>query len=313
MMDKKIAHRIHFWLIPLFLVLILCGVILSSCDKKVERQFRFVFMTDIHLQPEGIASTGFENVIQQVNSLKPDFIITGGDLIMDALEQDFERADSLYKLYNDYQKKFQALVYNTIGNHEVFGMYPTSGVDPSHPEYGKQMFKNRLGHGKTYRSFDYKGWHFMLLDGIGFTKDCQYYGHIDSSQIKWIKNDLSSLDSETPIVISIHIPFYSISAQVSEDPTAANSKGIVITNANQVLELFNNYNLKAVISGHLHWIEEIIYQDVHHINVGAVSGGWWEGPYRGVSEGFAVFQVKGNKFTWRYEDYGWHAPLDKPE
>lgn len=312
-MNKLFVRKSPVRFITSIFIVMLSGILLISCADKDEPQFRFIFMTDIHLQPEGKAPTGFHQAIQHANSLNPDFIITGGDLIMDALEQEFERADSLYKYYQDCLKEFQAPVYNTIGNHEVFGLYTKSGVDPSHPEYGKQMFKNRLGHGKTYRSFDFKGWHFMLLDGIGFTEDRQYYGHVDSAQIEWIKNDLSGLDPNIPIIISIHIPFYSISAQISKDPTSANSKGIVITNANQVMDLFKNHNLKIVISGHLHWIEEIIYQDVHHINAGAVSGGWWDGPYRGVSEGFAVIDIKGDEFTWSYEDYGWHVFSDELE
>ena len=60
-------------------------------------------------------------------------------------------------------------VYNTLGNHEVFGLYEKSGISPEHPEYGKQMYKNKLGDGKTYFSFDHIGWHFIILDGIGFT------------------------------------------------------------------------------------------------------------------------------------------------
>jgi len=313
MKQKIFARNKLIGILSAILIVILSGTLQISCGKKAEAQFRFIFMTDIHLQPEGEATTGFHQAIEHANSLDPDFIITGGDLIMDALGQEFERADSLYTLYQDYLKKFEAPVYNTIGNHEVFGLYPESGVDPSHPEYGKKMFQNRLGHGKSYHSFDFEGWHFMLLDGIGFTEDRQYYGYIDPTQIEWIKNDLSGLDSKTPIIISIHIPFYSISAQISEDPTSSNSKGIVITNANQIMELFEDHNLKMVISGHLHWVEEIIYQNVHHINVGAVSGGWWDGPHRGVAEGFAVIDIKGNKFTWSYEDYGWHADLDETE
>jgi len=310
-MNKTTARKSYFWFLSALVIGVLLGILSLSCTQQEEPRFRFIFMTDIHLQPEGEASTGFHQAIQHANSLNPDFIITGGDLIMDALNQNFERADSLYKLYKKTIKNFQAPVYNTIGNHEVFGLYPESGVDPSHPEYGKEMFKTRLGHGKTYDSFDHKGWHFMLLDGIGFTQERQYYGHIDSAQAEWIKKDLSNLDPTTPIIVSIHIPFYSISAQVSENPTAANSKGIVITNANQVMELFEGHNLKLIISGHLHWTEEIIHKNVHHINAGAVSGGWWDGPHRGVSEGFAVIDIQGDQFEWRYEHYGWHVSPDE--
>ena len=81
-------------------------LLLNSCNnqKKDEHaegddNFTFVFMTDIHLQPERNAIEGFNQAIDSVNKLNPDFVITGGDLIMDALGQSFERSDSLYNFY----------------------------------------------------------------------------------------------------------------------------------------------------------------------------------------------------------------------
>ena len=278
-----------------------------NCSQNTESKFSFVYMTDIHLEQIDKAMEGFDHAIKHTNSLKPDFVITGGDLIADALGQTFGRSDSLYNLYNETIKKLEMPVHNTIGNHEVFGLYKRSGINPDHPEYGKKMFAKRLGNGQSYNSFDHKGWHFILLDGMGFTKDRNYYGYIDSTQIEWTKNDLSKINSKTPIAISVHIPFYSVRAQIDNGPTAANSKGIVITNAKEVMKLFEEYNLKTVLSGHLHWNEEIIYNGVHHINVGAVSASWWNGPNKGVEEGFAVIDIDGDNFTWRYEDYGWHV------
>ena len=61
-------------------------------------------MTDIHLQPERKGVEGFTMALQNANALRPDFIITGGDLVMDALAVDFERASSLFDLYNEVVK-----------------------------------------------------------------------------------------------------------------------------------------------------------------------------------------------------------------
>ena len=78
----------------------------SGCksDKKEKNEFGMAFLTDIHLQPEDDAIKGFTQALDTVNMLKPDFVITGGDLIMDALEQSFGRADSLYNLYMEVIK-----------------------------------------------------------------------------------------------------------------------------------------------------------------------------------------------------------------
>jgi len=73
------------------------SIVLSGCKKKSkDESFSFVFMTDIHLTPERNAVPGLMQAITVVNDLHPDFIITGGDLIMDALGQKYSTADSLY-------------------------------------------------------------------------------------------------------------------------------------------------------------------------------------------------------------------------
>jgi Icc protein len=281
---------------------------LNSCTDKANA-FRFVFMTDIHLQPERKASEGFASAIKKVNALDPDFVITGGDLIMDALGQSFGRADSLYNLYQTMLPLFKMPVYNTMGNHEVFGLYEDSGIPMSHEEFGKKMFKNRLGNGKTYYSFDHKGWHFMILDGIGFTPERRYYGHVDSLQLVWLKNDLSEVDAGTPIVISTHIPFFSVYGQMTNGPNFAMSESSVITNALDVIKAFEGHNLKLALQGHLHMVEEIRYRNTTYITGGAVSGAWWKGARDGFPEGFTVVDVNGNDFSWHYETYGWQAEM----
>ena len=275
--------------------------------RKEQDHFRFVFMTDIHLQPESDAIGGFHQAIDSVNALHPDFVITGGDLIMDALGQGYSRSDSLYKMYAESSERFNMPVYNTIGNHEIFGIYQRSGVPESHPEYGEKMYEKRLG--KRYYSFDHKGWHFMILDGIEDTGKGSYIGMVDSTQMEWIKADLAIVDSATPIAVSIHIPLLTVVTQMEKGALEPHGKGTVVNNARQVIDLFDNHNLKLVLQGHLHYIEDIYVEGTHFITGGAVSARWWSGPYRGMEEGFVVVDVKGDDFDWYYFDYGWKAIL----
>src|SRR5512133_3370668 len=143
-------------------------IILSACTQqpvpavKPANEFTFAFLTDIHVQREQNAISGFRKAITKVNELKPDFVITGGDLIMDALGQTFGRADSLYHIYTKMQTEFTMPVFNTIGNHEHYGWYVLKGADTIHPEYGKQMFEKRIG--PRFQRIDRNGWIFLLLD-----------------------------------------------------------------------------------------------------------------------------------------------------
>ena len=294
----------------LLLVSILFASLFIGCaenGKNNDKDFSFVFMTDIHVQWKRHAKEGFTAAVNKINKINPDFVITGGDLIMDALGQKLPRADSLYNLYFDVTSHLQMPIYNTIGNHEVLGLYKESGVSPDDPDYGKNLFLRKMNYDKTYQSFNYKGWHFILLDAIGFTKERKYYGHIDSLQIEWLKKDLQGISETTPIVISVHIPFFSIYKQMREGPTAAFKGNEVIVNALQVLDLFKDYNLKLVLQGHLHELEDIYYKGVHFITGGAVCAAWWTGPNVGHPEGFVVVDVKGDEFTWHYQTYGWDA------
>jgi 3',5'-cyclic AMP phosphodiesterase CpdA len=293
-------------LILQYVVLITILISFSGCKygKKEKESFNVAFLTDIHIQPERNAVKGFSLALDSVNRLNPDFIITGGDLIMDALGQSFGRADSLYDLYSEVIRKAMSPVYNTIGNHEIYGIYTKrSGADKANPEYGEKMFESRLG--KSYYSFDHKGWKFMIINSIEDTKKDSYIGKIDTTQLAWIKDELKKTDPSTPIVLSTHIPFITAETQRYEGSTIASDSGTVVFNSKEVLDLFSNYNLKLVLQGHLHILEDIYIDGVHFITGGAVSAGWWKGPNRGIEEGFMYITFYKDDFRWRYVDYGW--------
>lgn len=290
----------------------------SSCNapktKETKNQdaFSFAFLTDIHVQPERNADQGFRQAIDTVNKLNPDFVITGGDLIMDALAQTQSRADSLYDLYKELSGLINMPVYNTMGNHEVFGIYDQSGVDSSHPLYGEKMFEERIG--ERHYAINHKGWRFYILDSVDEREDGEgYYGHIDSIQIAWLKEDLQNVDPETPIAISVHIPFITVQTQLVYGSTSANSEGLVITNATDVLSLFLDHNLKLVLQGHLHFLEDIFVGDIHFITGGAVCASWWTGPRGEMEEGFLLVHVNGEEIDWEYVDFGWEVEAENAE
>ena len=267
--------------------------------------FTFAFLADIHLQPELEAGKGFRKAIDMVNQLKPDFVITGGDLIMDALETGYSRADSLYRMYGRFSAHFSMPVYNTIGNHDILGWSGGSGIPPSHPLFGKGMYVKRLG--RTFYSFDYGGWHFIVLDSVERGTDRGYTGRIDKQQLEWIRKDLSMLKRDTPIAVSTHIPLVSVIPQLREGPGKGISPSEMVANSREVLELFGGHDLRLVLQGHLHLIEEIKVGGTTYITAGAVSGKWWRGDRRGVEEGFALIRFDGREFDWEYIDFGWEA------
>lgn len=299
------------------LLLFSISLIIAGCGSQGEPvvdgkdEFSFAFLTDIHLKPESGAEEGFAMAIEKVNELAPDFVITGGDLIDDALYSSYERADSLYRLYESYQERLNMPVHNAMGNHDIYGYNARPPADPSHPEYGEKIFEKRIG--KRYYSFDHGGWHFMVLDGVeeGEGEWGNYVGLVDRQQMEWIREDLSALEPGTPVVAAIHIPLVSVSPQIKNGPQAPAANSEVVVNARQVLDLFREANLKLVLQGHLHTLEEITVLDrVTFVTGGAVCGLWWRTPDDSpFQEGFVLVKVSGDEFSWDYVDYGWETGI----
>lgn len=270
---------------------------------KSGNAFSFAFLTDIHVQPENNAEAGFSAAVTRVNELNPEFVITGGDLVMDVLGQSYGRADTLYNIYTSMLKEFKMPVYNTMGNHEHYGWYASSGADTNNPEYGEKMFEKRIG--PRYQRVDHKGWVFLIIDSVVKDGKGGYEGGVDAEQVKWLKDQLATISPKIPIVISLHIPLLTTEAQILRGATAANEPGEVVVNSKEVLELFKDHNLKLVLQGHLHYYETMHVFGIDYITGGSVAASWWEGPYLGTEEGFLLLNVNGDVVSWEYDDYGW--------
>ena len=266
--------------------------------------FSFVHLTDTHIQPELRADQGCRMAFQKINRTKADFALHGGDLVFDAAAQGHDRANLVYGLYRDTVKAIEMPVHAAVGNHDVFGTVPASGIAKSDPEYGKKLFEDKIG--KRYYSFAHKGWHFVVLDSIGITATGGFEGRVDDAQLDWLKTELVSIGTRTPLVVTTHIPLMSSVLQIVPDQ-GAKPQTYLVTNARQVLEMLSPYNLKAVLQGHTHIRETVMYNGCQFITSGAICGNWWKGARLGHPEGYGVLTVKGDDIAWRYETYGFVA------
>lgn len=285
-------------------VLSLMLIILGLHANVSSQDFSFIFMTDIHVKPEAGATAGFLKAIDTANQLPADFVITGGDLVFDVMRGNKGRGDSLFNLYKTCIKKIKVPIYNCIGNHELFGIYKESGIDSTDPDYKYGMFERHLG--PTYYSFNHKGWHFIVVNSI-VEKNRRYQGRIHEKQMEWLKSDLSLISQDMPVVMVTHIPFVSAFQQVNPSNAAQTAEsGQWISNRDEVLKLFEHKNLKLVLQGHLHWLEDInVKNKTRFITGGAIAGRpSWRGA-RHNEEGFLHIKIKDGDIQWSYIDYGW--------
>jgi 3',5'-cyclic AMP phosphodiesterase CpdA len=275
----------------------------SALAAPAPPSFDFLFITDCHIQPELDATHGTDMAFHRAKDLHADFAIQGGDHVFDALGVPKSRATQLFDLYAKTEQDLGLKVHHVIGNHDTFGIYPSSGAASTDPDYGKKMFAERFG--PTWYSFDHKSHHFIVLDSIGITADRKYEGRIDDDQLAWLAKDLAAQPAGTPIIVSVHIPL--VTALASYTVPAPEYKPPVFTNGPAAIKLFEGHNVLGVLQGHTHVNECVDWHGIPYITSGAVCGNWWKGTRMGTPEGFTVVTVANNKLTTRYETYGFKS------
>lgn len=278
----------------------------ALAEPATPQDFDFLFVTDVHIEPELDASKGAALAFRKMHGERADFAIQGGDHVYDALAVPPQRSKSLFDLYAKTEQELGMKVHHTIGNHDCFGVYPASGVAPSDPSYGKRYYEEHMG--KTYYSFDHKGVHFVVLDSIGITADRAYEGRIDAAQLAWLAKDLEAKKQGMPVVVTTHIPLVTAAdAYLPPAVTPPAHHGLSVINAYEVLPLLEKHDVVGVLQGHNHLNETVEWHGIPYMTRGAVCGNWWKGTRLGTPEGYTVMSWRGGKLSARYETYGFQV------
>lgn len=284
------------------------------------RTVRFAHLTDSHLQPERDAPNGLVACLRHVQAQpdRPEFILTGGDNVMDVFEQKAGRARELASLFRDTWRANCSLpVEHTIGNHDIYGWNrKQSGTSGTEADWGKKYAMDLFGLAAPYRSFDRGGWKFIVLDSVQ-PKDDGYVSYCDDAQREWLTALLKATPRTTPVCVVSHIPILSLTPITYGKPRSLEQRGtdVVIsasgqyTDCDQMHELFKQHGgVKLCLSGHQHLLDRCETDGITYICDGAVSGAWWKGPLQGVREGYGLVDLfDDGSFEHRYETYGWTA------
>jgi len=261
-------------------------------------KIRFAYLTDIHLKPDLTAETGMAKAFQHAQSLKPkiDFIINGGDSIMDSLEADKQKTQTQWDLFHSILKKENSLpIYHCIGNHDVWGWFIKNDKPEADKLYGKQWVVETLEMPKRYYSFTKNKWHFIVLDSTQLNPAGGYIAYLDPEQLSWLQQELEQSKDKFICIVS-HIPILSICAGLFFNKTETNGdlkiqRNLMHTDFLALKKIFlSNPNIKVCLSGHIHLQDEIEYLGVKYYCNGAVSGNWWKGSYQEFAPAYAVFE-----------------------
>jgi predicted MPP superfamily phosphohydrolase len=269
----------------------------------VQNEFVFIHASDTHISSNSIGR--MHKLKNKIDSVKPVFVIVTGDLVKDALRVPEKEALGYYNLYKQETEKIQSPIWNIPGNHELFGIERhLSLVSKDNPYYGRKMYTHFLG--PDYYSFNFNGIHFIGLNSLNYD-DLFYYGYIDSTQIEWLKKDISLVDPKTPIVTFQHVPFYSGGFSLDNfELTGANRtvetvQGVlqnrhIVSNAGEVMKVLQKRNYPLALAGHYHAQQKFSLYGVQtrFEQTGAVIGPNMKETFI-MPSGVTVYKVKNGK------------------
>ena len=165
----------------------------------------------------------------------------------------------------------------------------------------------------SYYSFNHKGWHFVVIDTIHEEdppSGPSYSAKIGEKQLEWLRFDLGE-HKEMPTVVVMHIAAFCNIGQINGDPEALAMSHMVVHDNRALREILERHNVKAVMQGHSHQIEDFYYNGIWYITSQSVSAAWWGGNWRGFNPGYTVLQLgKDGQIAWKRYEFEWEHRLE---
>jgi 3',5'-cyclic AMP phosphodiesterase CpdA len=244
-----------------------------STEKK-KRVLRVAHITDVHIRPEYNAVARFKKCLEMIKKDKVDLILNGGDSIY-AADYEHINKDRVEQQWACWKES--VAVVSGIPMHHVLGNHDMWWQGKGDELYGKAGVIKMLGIKNNYYSFDQNGWHFIMLDSNHPTSP----GMLDDEQWNWFVQDVQKNSQEKPTLIMSHYPLLSCTG-ITDSKAEARGPFKISGSYNHLdimkfIEVFNkNKQIKVCLSGHIHLLDKVWYNDVTYLCNGATSGFWWE-------------------------------------
>jgi 3',5'-cyclic AMP phosphodiesterase CpdA len=286
-----------------------------QCDSaKDGRALRIAHLTDIHVQPERGAAEGVIACLEDLHTQqdRPELILNGGDVIMDAVAAEEARVALQWDLWESIIRDHCEIPQEyCLGNHDIWGWNKKrSGCTGSEPLFGKKYALERMGLTLPYRSFDRAGWRFIVLDSSFEAEGGAFTARLDATQWEWLRAELAATPPETPVLVLSHVPILAGgSVFFSGNPGETERSGNWVVpsawmhiDSRALVSLFAQYpNVRLCLSGHTHLHDRVEYNGVTYLCDGAVSGQWWRGDYHQTPAGYGIIDLyQDGRFQHRY-------------
>ncbi|MDD3608009.1 MAG: metallophosphoesterase [Candidatus Moranbacteria bacterium] len=237
--------------------------------EEKAKTVKFGLITDVHCYSKLNKDTNeweinwrcqrpLEEFVKNMNEeFKPDFVIENGDFT-DGRDK---RGEESFLRANEIYQKIEAPKYHVLGNHE------TDNIT-------KEKWREIVGYDKDYYYFDVKSYRFIVLDAnnvavpegsdnivdMSPTTPHSYKGMMDKEQLAWLENLLKESGNYKKIVF-VHEP--------PLDQTVGKIRGDIFINPKPLRDLFSEYGVMAVFSGH---IEEMCDVNINGVRYFTMQG-----------------------------------------
>ena len=200
-------------------------------DALKDATFSFMQISDSHIgfskAPNPDVTGTLKAALARIDRqpVQPDFIIHTGDLTHLSRPDEFDTVSQLMQGSRTQRAFF------VPGEHDVIG------------DNGREFF-SRFGEKQTeggWYSFDHRGVHFVALINVLNLKGGGL-GWLGPDQLAWLKQDLASRSSETPIVVFAHMPMWSLYP----------AWGWGTDDATQALSYLKRFSSVTCLNGHVH-------------------------------------------------------------
>ncbi len=180
-----------------------------------------------------------------------DLVVNLGDLFADKSAE----VDLLtYKEAMAFLESIGRPLINAIGNHEVRNL-------------SRDQLTAFIKQEKTYYSLDFGGLHHVVLDAIRETRDDPYL--ISREELDWLSEDLAATSLKT--LVYIHHPLDDQSLENNYYFKDREDKALVKNRKEVRVILENSRKVLAVFSGHLHFPNTSVINDIQYITVPALT------------------------------------------
>ncbi len=226
--------------VVLFVLSILISGALADSNKK---PIRFAILGD---RTGGAVEHVYEGIVSEIELLKPDFVMTVGDMI-EGPESDSVKLVAKWDEYFKIVSEFSMPIHYTPGNNDI------------ETDIMLTMYKHYLGN--PYYSFDYENIHITVLDNSRWTASKSY----PKEQIDWFIEDMKKSQDAKYRLVFIHKPFWYRTIGVGDE--------------DGLHELFKKHNVDAVFCGHFHKYFSGEYDGIKYTTIGSSGGGYHETPW----------------------------------